>query len=348
MRKKYLLLGVLLALVVSGCNMKGTSKEPYHVVYSSKEITEQTEYQKSSTYKIAIVPKVMNIPYFNAVEQGVMEAGDDLQVEVIYQGPSVANARQQIEVINQLVQNEDIDVLAVSANDPEQLLPSLKKAEQMGIKVITWDADTAAEGRSFFINMVQDETLGRHLMDTLAWNIDEKGKFAIMTGADTAANLNEWLYWINQQHQEFYPDMQLVETVAANDDPHQAYAKAKELLAKYPDLDGIIGNSSVAPPAAAQAVLEEEKVGEVAIVGLSSPNPMNEYLKKDVVQVVTLWSPKKLGYLTVALSKQLAEGDFPYDNQEISGVGKISVMNDTVIMGEPIDFTKENVDQYDF
>ncbi|WP_228552261.1 autoinducer 2 ABC transporter substrate-binding protein [Gracilibacillus salitolerans] len=328
--------------------MKGTSKEPYHVVYSSEIITEQTENQNSNTYKIAIVPKVMNIPYFNAVEQGAMEAANDLQVEVIYQGPNIANSKQQIEVVDQLVRNENLDVLAISANDPEALLPSLKKAEKMGVKVITWDADTLPEGRSFFINMVQDETLGRHLMDTLAWNIDEKGKFAIMTGADTAANLNEWLYWIKQQHQEFYPDMQLVETVAANDDPQQAYIVAKELLAKYPDLDGIIGNSSVAPPAAAQAIKEEGKVGEVAIVGLSSPNPMNEYLKKDIVHVVTLWSPKKLGYLTVALSKQLAEGDFPYNNQEIGGVGKIRVDNDTVIMGEPIDFTKENVDQYDF
>jgi len=71
-------------------------------------------------------------------------------------------------------------------------------------------------------------------------------------------------------------------------------------------------------------------------------------LKEDFAQVVTLWSPKKLGYLTVALANNLVEGTTPYDRQQIPEVGKISVIDDMVIMGEPIDFTKENVDQYDF
>ncbi|HZH58929.1 MAG TPA: autoinducer 2 ABC transporter substrate-binding protein, partial [Metabacillus sp.] len=86
----------------------------------------------------------------------------------------------------------------------------------------------------------------------------------------------------------------------------------------------------------------------IAVVGLSSPNPMNEYLKDGSAQIITLWSPKKLGYLTVALSKNIIIGSLPYDNQEIPGVGKIRMIDDVVIMGEPIDFTKENVDQYDF
>ncbi|WP_058308463.1 autoinducer 2 ABC transporter substrate-binding protein [Gracilibacillus massiliensis] len=348
MRISYKTLIIVVFVFVSACSTKGTSKEPFHVIYSAEEEVVETSVQHNEEIKIAVVPKVVNIPYFNAVEQGVKQAAIDLQVEVIYRGPTVANAEQQIVIIENLLRSESLDVLAVSANDPEALLPVMEKAANSGVQVITWDSDTLKEGRSFFINMVQDETLGRHLMDTLAWHVDEKGEFAVMTGADSAANLQEWLYWIEQQHLHFYPEMELVDIVPTNDDPQQAYAVAKQLLADHPDLDGIIGNSSVGPPAAAQAVKEENKIGEVAIVGLSSPNPMNEYLKKDIVQVVTLWSPKKLGYLTVALSKQFANGIEPIDNQQISSVGKISVNEDIVIMGEPIDFTKENVDQYDF
>lgn len=342
-RKGTSLFVLLLLILASGCNKQAD----YEIVYSKGEVKSQTQKNVRKQITIALVPKLINIPYFNAVEEGALEAGEELGINVIYRGPAVADAAQQVKIINELI-DQKVDVIAVSANDPDQLVPVMKEAQSQNIKVITWDADTHSSSREFFINMVDPETLGRHLMDTLAWNVNEKGEFVIITGAKSAANLNLWLSWIKIQKREYYPKMNLVKVVASDDDPHKAYVLAKELLKDYPNLKGIIGNSSVGPPAAAQAVLEAGKSGEVAVVGLSSPNPMNEYLKIDAAQVVTLWSPKKLGYLTVALAANLLEGIKPYDTQEIPQVGKISVTNDMVIMGEPIDFTKENVNQYDF
>lgn len=336
---------LFIIFVVSGCNQ--LNKE-YQVIYSNDSASEAEKQQEIANYTIAVIPKVINIPYFNAVEEGVVEAAKDLGVEVIYKGPTVADPQKQINIIEEFIEKGDTDVIAISANDPEKLVPILKRARSHNIKVITWDADTLPEGREFFINMVDPETLGRHLMDTLAWNTGEQGEFAIMTGAKSASNLNEWQRWIKQQQKEFYPNMKLVEIAENDDNPNKAYLIAKELIQNYPNLKGIIGNSSVGPPAAAQAVKEAGKSGEIAVVGLSPPNPMNEYLKVGAAQIITLWSPKKLGYLTVALSKNILTGSYPYNNQEIAGVGKIRVRDDMVIMGEPIDFTKENVDQYDF
>ncbi|WP_042462342.1 autoinducer 2 ABC transporter substrate-binding protein [Neobacillus dielmonensis] len=343
MMKRRVSLFLLLILFLAGCSQKPA----YEIVYSSGEVKTQSETNEKRQVTIALVPKLVNIPYFNAVEEGAIEAGEDLGVHVIYRGPAVADADQQIKIINELI-NEKVDVIAVSANDPDKLVPVMKKAQSQNIKVITWDADTHSSSRELFINMVDPETLGRHLMDTLAWNVNEEGDFAIITGAESAANLNVWLNWIKIQRREYYPKMNLVEVTASDDDPHKAYIQAKQLLAEYPNLKGIIGNSSVGPPAAAQAVKEAGKSGKVAVVGLSPPNPMNEYLKINAAQVVTLWSPKKLGFLTVAIAANLIEGKKPYDRQDIPQVGKISVKDDMVIMGEPIDFTKENVDQYDF
>jgi rhamnose transport system substrate-binding protein len=343
-RKSVRLFFLLLLIIGSGCG----KQEEYQIVYSKGEVKNPPEKNERKQSTIALVPKLINIPYFNAVEKGAMEAGEDLGVNVIYRGPAVADATQQVKIIKELI-DQKVDVIAVSANDPDKLVPVLKEAQSKNIKVITWDADIAhSNSREFFINMVDPETLGRHLMDTLAWNVNEEGDFAVITGAKTAANLNLWLSWIKIQQKEYYPKMNLITVVASDDDPHKAYVLAKQLLTEYPNLKGIIGNSSVGPPAAAQAVKEAGKAREVAVVGLSSPNPMNEYLKIDAAQVVTLWSPKKLGYLTVALATNLMDGIQPYHRQEISEVGKISVKENMVIMGEPIDFTKENVDQYDF
>jgi rhamnose transport system substrate-binding protein len=336
-------------LFVSGCSWNSTSdSDQYEIVYSIDEMTtEEVKRNRNQQITIAVVPKLTNIPYFNAVEEGALEAGKDLGVNVIFTGPAFADADQQIKVIEELIE-EKVDVIAVSANDPQKLAPILIDAKESGIQVITWDADTLPEARDFFINMVNPETLGRHLMDMLAWNTNEEGEFAILTGSLSAANLNEWLHWIKVQHEEHYPNMKLVNVLANDDDPFKAYNQAKGLIEENPNLKGIIGNSSVGPPAAAKAVTDLERSGEVAVVGLSPPNQMNEYLKDGSAQIVTLWSPKKLGYLTVVLGKNARNGIEPFDRQEIPRVGKIGMIGDMVIMGEPIDFTKENVDQYDF
>lgn len=332
---------------MSGCSSNSIN-ERFEVVYTiNSRSSFQLEGETRQQVTIAVVPKLINISYFNAVRDGALEAGRDLGVDIIYKGPLLADVNQQMEIVKEFIDLK-VDVIAVSANDPIGLAPILLKAKEEGIHVITWDSDTVTEARDFFVNMVEPETLGRHLMNTLAWNTEEDGEFAILTGSLSASNLNEWLHWIKVQNQEFYPNMKLVEVVATDDDPTKAYILSKDLLTLYPNLKGIIGNTSVGPPSAAQAVKELDKVGEISVVGLSPPNQMNEHLKDGSAQIVTLWSPKKLGYLTVALAKNIQMGVSPFDGQEIPKVGKIRVIDDMIIMEQPIDFTKENVDQYDF
>ncbi|ULT58334.1 autoinducer 2 ABC transporter substrate-binding protein [Neobacillus drentensis] len=302
---------------------------------------------RKEDYTIAIVPKVSGIPYFNAVKEGAIEAGADLNLNVLFEGPPIADWKQQRNIIEDFIQR-DVDLIAVSANDPERLGPILQKAREKGIKVITWDSDTDPKYRELFINMVDPENLGRHLMDNLASQMGEKGEYAILTGSHAAANLSEWMNYIIEQQEEVYPKMTLVEVVETEDNPQKSYLDAEKLLKTYPDLKGILGSSSVGPPAAAQAVQDVGKAGRVTITGLSTPNLMRTYLKNGSSQMITLWSPKKLGYLTVSLAKELLNGDKLKDGQHIAKVGNIKIKGDSVIMGLPIDFTRENIDQYDF
>ena len=50
----------------------------------------------------------------------------------------------------------------------------------------------------------------------------------------------------------------------------------------------------------------------------------------------------KLGYLTVSLAKDLFNGQTPHNGQKVQHC-VIEFDNDIVIMGQPIDITKENV-----
>nr|WP_283249516.1 autoinducer 2 ABC transporter substrate-binding protein [Lederbergia citrea] len=348
---KYFLFPIIF-LTLCGCGFFGNESSKYEIIYNGeannlKQAAKNNTKKKNEQYTIALVPKIEGIPYFKAVKEGALEAGRDIGVNIIYKGPSSASWLEQALVIEELIE-ENVDCIAVAADDPLKLGGVLQKARNRGIKVITWDADTDPEFRSFFINMVDPEILGRHVLDLLAWEVNEQGEYAIMTGSSTAANLNEWIKWIGIHKMENYPEMKLVEVVPTNEDPHKAYMAAQNLLEKHPNLKGIIGVSTLNPPAAAQAVKDAGKTGEIKVVGVSSPSQMKAFLLEGDAQWITLWSPQKLGYLTVSLAHNLLNDEMPYDGQQVPNIGAIKFDGDMVIMGRPIDFTKENVDQYDF
>lgn len=221
---------IILSLLffVSGCN--GSLKQNYEVIYKSEgKQTEQSDKKETEKYTIAVIPKVSGIPYFNAVEAGAMEAGEDLNVHVFYSGPLIADWKQQEKIIADYIE-QGVDAIALSANDPEKLGNVLKQAKAKGIKVFTWDSDTNPLYRQYFVNSVDPEILGRHVMDTLSLRMNEKGEYAIITGTDNAATLKEWIKWMIIQQKENYPNMKLLEIAESNDDPQKAYMITKKII----------------------------------------------------------------------------------------------------------------------
>lgn len=302
-------------------------------------------------YTILVMPKLVGIPYFNASEDGALQAGKDLGVEVIYAGPTQADAAAQVKMIEDYI-SRGVDAIAVAPNDPAALTPVLKKAKERGILVMDWDTPADKDVVELSVHQIDDKQYGEHIWDLLVEEMGtDEGDYAILTGGLSAANLNTWIDYGLEYAKEKYPNLNLVtERIPTNEKQQEAYSKTLNLLRAYPNLKGIIGVSTPAPIGAAQAVEEKGLEDEVAVVGTSLPNDSRPYLKSGALRVGTLWEPAKLGYLTVYLALQKLEGKEIIDGMEVPNVGKIQVWEDgkTVIMGPPTDFTAENVDNFDF
>ncbi|MBS4206980.1 autoinducer 2 ABC transporter substrate-binding protein [Bacillus sp. FJAT-50079] len=335
-----LLVGILLVGCVSQGGSSGGSKEKSEGEGSGKD-----------NIKIAVVPKLIGIPYFNASEQGVKQAGEDLGVEVIYTGPTEADAAQQVKVIEDLI-SQNVDVIAVAPNDAASLTPVLKKAKDQGIIVMDWDTPADQSLVELSIHQIDDEAYGRHIAQSLIEKMGtEEGEIAIITGGLSAANLNTWIDAAKKELEENYPGIKLVTDKIATDEKQQvAYQKTLDLVKSYPDLKGIMAFSTPAPLGAAQAIQEKGLQDKIAVVGTALPTDSAPYLEDGSLDVAILWEPDKLGYLTVALAKDLVEGKKPENGQNVENVGEIELWEDgkTIIMGPPTDFTKENAGDYDF
>ena len=93
--------------------------------------------EDSGKTRIVIMPKVVGIDYYNAVEVGVKEATEELAdtAEIEWTGPTEATADAQIEMLSSIIATKP-DAICVAVNDTEALVPTLQQAKEAGINEI--------------------------------------------------------------------------------------------------------------------------------------------------------------------------------------------------------------------
>jgi ABC-type sugar transport system substrate-binding protein len=300
--------------------------------------------------KIGVMPKLVGIDYFNACEKGVREAAAELGVEVEYDGPTTNDVSRQTAMVEAWIARK-FDVIAIAPNDPNAIAPALRKARKRGIKVITWDADSDENARDYFINQAENSAIAKTLMDVMAEGIGEDGKYIILTGSLTAANQNIWMEEMEKYRKEHYPNLTNLSEApkASQEDQALATRVTTDILKSYPDVQGIFAITSVALPGAAEALRKAQAGDRVFLTGLSTPNSMREYIKDGTLKKMVLWNPVDLGYLTVQTAKALAEGNLEgKDSFEAGRLGKVDIRGTEILLGEPLVFTAENIDEFDF
>ncbi len=81
---------------------------------------------KEKVYTVAFVPKIKGIPYFTACQKGAEEAGKELGIKVVYDGPTKADRNLQLDLLNNWIASGDYDSLAVACTDKEGVAPALR------------------------------------------------------------------------------------------------------------------------------------------------------------------------------------------------------------------------------
>jgi len=298
--------------------------------------------------KIGFIPKLKNIGYMDSCAKGAAEAAKELGAEVTYDGPTQADANLQIPFIQKWI-DQNYDVIAVSANDPDILAPILKQALAKGIKVVTWDADVDPSARQFFVNQATYDGVGFALVDNLVKEIGSTGSIGILTASLTDKNQNMWLESIKKRIAQNYPNLKIA-VILPGQHGQTANVDTRKMLQMYPEIKGIIVPESESFPIAAKVVEDLGLKGKVAVIGLTTPLSIKEYVMDGTVKSVVLWKTEDLGYLTVYTAKALVDGTLkPGDTSiEAGRLGKKVVTGDQVLLGDPFVFTKDNIGNFNF
>ena len=319
----------VLAVALAGCGKK-TGGEP----------------EKPARTRVGLVAKSLGNGFFDAVHKGADEAAKELDAEVIFTGPTTPTAEGQIEVLSALIAQR-VDAIAVSANDPDALVPTLKKALDRGIKVVSYDSAVAAEGRIAHLAPSSDQLIGETVV-ALAAELAPggKGKFAVVSATPTSTNQNSWLAEMRKALPK-YPGLEMIAVVYGDDVSDKSYREATAVLQQHPDLAVLVSISSVGIVASARAVEDKGLTGRVKVTGLGLPSELIGYVEKGVVPKFAIWNPVDLGYSITQIATRLARGGDTAKPVPTGRMGEVAVGADGVgAMSKPFIYDAGNVAEF--
>ena len=187
-------------------------------------------------------------PFFEPVGRDAEEFGKEYGWDVIIRSPREADARLQIEIMEELIEM-GVDGIAIGPTDPEELVEVINKALDAGIKVICFETDAPESGRMGYVG-TNNYNAGRHMGYIIGKALGEEGKILILTGLSTQMSLNERIRGIKSFLSVKYPDIQVLDIQSSEGDAQNAVNIAKSMIEEHPDFDALIGIDATAGPAA--------------------------------------------------------------------------------------------------
>jgi ribose transport system substrate-binding protein len=246
-------LGCIAALLLAGCAAAAT---PAPAADTGGEVdTSDEEY--------IYVSMMGNLEFFNAHKYGWEWGGDALGVNATYVGPPDFDVNAQVAAFDQAIAKNPKGIV-VFAVDPA-LIPSINKAADAGIPVVTILGDLPTSKRIAFVGSHQYDlgyVGGTHLAEALGGT----GKVAILSIPGTQM--------FDDREAGFraafnaYPGIEVVQVGDTKADTATAISVAKDILTRNPDLAAFVGTDSTAGIGAATAVSEAGKSGDVKVVAM--------------------------------------------------------------------------------
>ncbi|HOJ88080.1 MAG TPA: sugar-binding protein [Pseudothermotoga sp.] len=244
---------------------------------------------------IGVIGKSVH-PYWSQVEQGVKAAGKALGVDVRFFVPQKEDINAQLQMLESFIAQK-FDGIAIAPSDPTAVIPTVKKALQMGIPVITLDTDSPETGRYVYIG-TDNYQAGYSAGLIMKQLLNGKGKVVIGTGSLTAMNSLQRIQGFKDAIAG--TEIQVLDTLNDEEDGARAVSLAESALNAHPDLDAFFGVYAYNGPSQALVVKNAGKTGKVKIVCFDTTTDILQYVKEGVIQATMGQRPYMMGYLSVA------------------------------------------------
>jgi ribose transport system substrate-binding protein len=363
MKKITLLISILIltTLVLAACQPAATPTEAPPTEKPMEEPTEKPMEEpaeepveamhpalEDGKLVIAWIPKALNNPVFEIGKVGAetkaaeLTAAGPYEVEIMYTGSVASDMAEQARVMADAV-TAGAEAIGVSCNDPTGCIDPINDAISQGLEVMSWDSDAPDSDRFTYLGVDNYEG-GLAAGELLVKYMGEEGKVALITGVPGAFNLEERIRGFSDYVAD-YPGIEIVTTVACNDDINLGVQVVEETMQAYPDLDGwfFVGLWPLFSDRGSMPLWEEATLGGMINIVFDTLPLELEYMQDGYISGLVGQKYWGWGYDTVQMVYDKIVNGAEYDSFTNSGMDIVDPCNVDVMaeMWAQEDFTIE-------
>ena len=254
--------------------------------------------------KVIVIFKTIDYrstPFWGNVRDGVTSAGEDLGITVSIRGPAQeSDVQGQIDIVQQSI-SEKPDAIVLAAADYNLLVPAAKAIKGRRIPLVCIDSFLNSDDADVRIGTDSYEG-GQKCAAALLRSVHPGDLVAIMSyvkGSSTAIDRE------SGARDALDGRVRILETLYSNADADLAYSQAARLIARTPDLRGIVALNDPTARGAARALDESGKAGTIALVGFDNSLLVLRYLERGIIRDTVVQKPFNMGYLGIKVAREL-------------------------------------------
>ncbi|HEY8669169.1 MAG TPA: substrate-binding domain-containing protein [Tepidisphaeraceae bacterium] len=244
---------------------------------------------------IGLIGKSQSNPVFQAARRGANDAAKELgakyhvNITIDWRTPPTEDATKQAEAIRALSRG-DASGIAIACSEANTVTPAINEAVDNGVTVVCFDSDAPKSKRMSYYGS-NNEDYGVKLMADLAKEMDEKGTIAILSGNQSAPNLQQRVDGVRKELKKHAQMKELQVFYLTEETPEIAANTIKLSQNTHPEIEGWVFVGGW--PLFTKGALPWEP-GKVKAVSADALPPELPYLEDGRVQV--LWAQDCYGW----------------------------------------------------
>ena len=264
---------------------------------------------EAEAVQIAVIPKGTTHQFWKSIHAGANKAGQDNDVEIIWQGPQKEDDRQmQIQVVQNFI-SRGIDAIVLAPLDARSLASPVEAAVKRGIPVIVIDSGLESEAHTSFV--ATDNRLGGALgAERLNEVLGGEGNIIMMRYQEGSASTTNREEGFLERIKEVAPGLNILsDNQYAGATIEKALQTSQNLLNRFPEVDGIFCPNESTVQGMLRALETAGRAGEVKLVGFDANETLIKGMRDGYIEGLAVQDPFTMAYEGVNTAVAVINGE---------------------------------------
>ena len=296
-----LLMALVLGVSMAGCaSLNQVDSANVAADTGNADETPAGEAQTNSSgekMKMVFIVKSMQFSFMLDMIEGAEQAGKDLGIEVVGQGPETGfSVEEQIQLVEQAI-TDGVDLVCIVPADSEAITTAVEKCNAAGIPVIT--PNTKANGGDVLSWVgVDNVEVGYNLGKQMCESISGKGDVVLLEGKPGNSTSEERIEGYKKAIDE-YPDVNLIDSQPADFSREAGMTLMENMLQKHAKIDACGSANKDMTMGALEAAKAVGRENEIKFVTFDMDEDVVTAVENGEVYATGDQDPFSQGYMSI-------------------------------------------------